>query len=48
MTVSHECERLVQKRVGMESIAITNGRMIQNFIPQGLRIEWAIRVLYKR
>ncbi len=35
MTVYHEGERLVQKRVGAEPIANLNGRGIQNFIPQG-------------
>lgn len=35
MTVYHEGERIVQKRVGAESMANLNGRGIQNFIPQG-------------
>lgn len=35
MTVYHEGERLVQKRIGVEYTANSVGRMVQDFIPQG-------------
>lgn len=35
MSVFHEGERMVQKRIGVQAIADSMGRMIQPFVPQG-------------